>query len=1001
MINGDIFHQAVVNILDKQKKSVGTGFIIADEKIVTCLHVLKKNRYSREDVVYFKFTYSRLTYVATIISDFNSLIDIAVLEPNDLPLENKDIYFKIGNDISYHGSVTSFGFPIGSYSPLYGSATYEHIIESENGTFLQLDNANNISHGFSGAPIVTDNGYVIGVIKGITTTKAQPRLINVAFGIPISIASDEYPKYVQSNEVFQTKLIGRKNELNEYGSLLESNRIVAIYGLPGNGKTTIGKVLYNNSDKQYKHWIVFKKSINDDINILLTELARFLKSVGFPECYTEILDYNNYKEKFDTSVKLNQISNRIINQISNLSVFLTFDDLHIVSDNSDINGFMNKLASECKDNSLLFISRKNVPFINSKKKLKGLSKEDSRDFLANASIILTDSELDLFMEKTKGNAKIAGLLVQHFKEQDVHNYDNAMKGIYGTELIFSYLMKEIISNLNPEERELINYLIVSRKPLNISILRELVPSTTLFETLRKLIIDNIVEVSKNEYSVHDLLRENYYINLQSDEVINIHRKIAYALPVKEVLEKFYHLARGSEYLSALEYVKENFQTCINDGLLSRLKKQLDVTSVWQMKQGERIQHQLLYAQINEAMGDFSDAIISLNNLKIENNVIDDKDKYSLFMALYRCYEKTADYKMALSSINEARRAVEPKSIEHGVLLIHKGFLLCHMEKIRKGIGSCKKGVRILQHKNANLELLADGYNLLGWNNIIKGNYIKAMSCLETAGSFYKDNSRGICLCNIRMARALWQQGNLVRALKHAEKASLIAFSLEDEQLKAFSYRQKALIQWSQGKYDDALNEHEAATRIYRKINDKWGLAASLENEAVVLYESMEMPLAEEKLDEAIAICNSSGITDFKAYALLYKSRIYSYRGNIALGIKYAKEAIAEFIHWGYSSYYLGMSITSLGIAYLSGYHLLKAMICFWGAQFLFKMSNVRLQYYFSKYYYMIAQEKLFPFDFVRRSHTKCKKEIEGFLINEEAENVLGYLAKIRRQYDKQ
>ena len=117
------------------------------------------------------------------------------------------------------------------------------------------------------------------------------------------------------------------------------------------------------------------------------------------------------------------------------------------------------------------------------------------------------------------------------------------------------------------------------------------------------------------------------------------------IPPEDILEKFYHLSRGAELSNALDYIVDNFQTCINQGILTRLKKQLDIFQEWIMNSQEKIQYLLLYARINEALGNYEDAINNLNKLMIENNIVSIKDKYSFHMALFRCYEKTANYEL--------------------------------------------------------------------------------------------------------------------------------------------------------------------------------------------------------------------------------------------------------------------------------------------------------------------------------------------------------------------
>ena len=172
----------IVNILDYTGKSVGTGFFINRDTIVTCLHVIR-NHYQKKNVIKYKFFDSSKTYYALCRNKSALNQDICVLvsgerfdfEPiNDFMIE----ILEKGEELY------SFGFPEGSETGINVKAIFGGIILRDNNYYFQLYNANGISHGLSGAPIWNGNNTIVGVVSKITNT-SYGRMNDLAFAIPM------------------------------------------------------------------------------------------------------------------------------------------------------------------------------------------------------------------------------------------------------------------------------------------------------------------------------------------------------------------------------------------------------------------------------------------------------------------------------------------------------------------------------------------------------------------------------------------------------------------------------------------------------------------------------------------------------------------------------------------------------------------------------------------------------------------------------------------------
>ena len=204
----------IINILDNLEKSIGTGFFINQDTIVTCLHVIK-NHYSKEDVIKYKFFDSSKIYSALCRNKSALKQDICVL------VSGERFGFETINDFITETpekgeELYSFGFPEGSETGINVKVTYGDIILKEKYYYFQLFNANGISHGLSGAPIWNGNNTIIGVISKITNT-SYGRLNDLAFAIPmkdiLEVANEEKDKKRQKKYWRNTLLELQKKQI--------------------------------------------------------------------------------------------------------------------------------------------------------------------------------------------------------------------------------------------------------------------------------------------------------------------------------------------------------------------------------------------------------------------------------------------------------------------------------------------------------------------------------------------------------------------------------------------------------------------------------------------------------------------------------------------------------------------------------------------------------------------------------------------------------------------
>lgn len=154
-------------------KGIGTGFFVSSDGIlVTCKHVLKDGEYelSVGQHVNIHRMDTGKRGIATIIS-IPTEPDVVLLKADPT-----DMYYRFMLEPLDSSTVFCPGYP-SDFQYVVASAQLTHWDKKS----VQLDNANSIGPGFSGAPILCD-GRVVGMVKTISKQR-DARYTELAFGV--------------------------------------------------------------------------------------------------------------------------------------------------------------------------------------------------------------------------------------------------------------------------------------------------------------------------------------------------------------------------------------------------------------------------------------------------------------------------------------------------------------------------------------------------------------------------------------------------------------------------------------------------------------------------------------------------------------------------------------------------------------------------------------------------------------------------------------------------
>ena len=252
--------QGIVAVLNSKKNVVGTGFVVRDNLIVTCAHVLIYAKVSEGDIVQVRF--DGQTEILSALVEREELFDIdkdvAFLRLDETPHYAKALSLSSSDGSSGH-SFYSYGYA--SVIGVRGIAARGQIVdtqvyESKNISWIQL-RSQEPDRGMSGAPVYDENRrVVIGMIskgKNNSDQDHSERNLATTFAIPAEIIYSvckeikpvnvcPYLSLASFSESDAQFFHGRKNLINKLVKNLNRNpRFLAVLGPSGSGKSSVVK----------------------------------------------------------------------------------------------------------------------------------------------------------------------------------------------------------------------------------------------------------------------------------------------------------------------------------------------------------------------------------------------------------------------------------------------------------------------------------------------------------------------------------------------------------------------------------------------------------------------------------------------------------------------------------------------------------------------------------------------------------------------------------------
>ncbi|MDQ1252906.1 MAG: hypothetical protein QG646_2048, partial [Euryarchaeota archaeon] len=248
--------KGIVQILRHDGTVAGTGFVISKNLIATCAHVVLEARAGPGDKVKVRFNNPNATECnASVIPESwrsPDKGDISILTfEEELPSEVEVLLIGSSAGVTGH-KVCTFGFPVvGDIKGIWGHGEVIGKVTERGTSLLQID-SNEITKGFSGAPLWDESRQrVIGIVVGAIKKDLLDKLQNVSFAIPSEMVQSICPELkireicpyrglFSFKEADEYLFFGRGKILREIEEQLRINpRFLAIVGSSGSGKSSL------------------------------------------------------------------------------------------------------------------------------------------------------------------------------------------------------------------------------------------------------------------------------------------------------------------------------------------------------------------------------------------------------------------------------------------------------------------------------------------------------------------------------------------------------------------------------------------------------------------------------------------------------------------------------------------------------------------------------------------------------------------------------------------
>jgi len=705
--------------------------------------------------------------------------------------------------------------------------------------------------------------------------------------------------------------IGRKRELNEYRSRLDSQSIVVIGGTAGVGKTMLGAQIVTQQSQRKVFWHTFHRGLNDNLESVIWALGGFL-ATNHDDALRIFLDLNIEKLK-EEGYRVSEAINLLIYSLEQGDYLLCFDDFQMADEDAKINSLFEIFNDRLQNTRVMVLSRQRPRFADTigldYEPLTGLNEADAKVLLNRSAIHLGAELFAKLYEQTLGNPKLLELFItwrenKPRKDDEVSEFINQAFG----EKVEDYLLKNVYETLSGEEQRLLKVISIFRAPVD----REAIGEVLVEESMADVdhVLDALVHkyaVQESEYGekyLHSLLEEFCHDRLQTDTPFRtrLHKNAGrYYHDQEDYLEAAHHYFEAREYQKSAETIIGNLDQLIYAGQSGAIVGQLG-------KLGPDLLDAETWASVCIAMGDacmiageFDAAIESYQavleaklHLSDPRKIADVKRKIGL------SYERKGQYDQALMHFHEGIQILgEDLSVETARIYECLSWVYANQGEYEKAIESAQQGLKIVEGTGYEKET-ADCHDAIGFAYLRKDDHDRAIEHYRKALEAKKRIGArlGITGSYIKLGIAHKYKGEYGKAVKYYADSLATSEEIGDIARIAVSHGELGFVQDVKSNYDEAISHYNKALVLFNRLGHKPLVAITHNNLGKAYRGKGEYDRARAHLDIALKMYvdfeDKEGLSD--VYRIL--SEISLCQGDVDQAQEHYQKAIELAVEIG-------------------------------------------------------------------------------------------------------
>ncbi len=560
-------------------------------------------------------------------------------------------------------------------------------------------------------------------------------------------------------------------------------------------------------------------------------------------------------------------------------------------------------------------------------------------------ISLSDSFLEVLVERSKGNPFFVEQLLQFFGEnQWLQNRFGKWQLTQHVDSIpdsIQALLMARIDRLSKQIKQVVKVAAVIGREFDTQLLsmllnRNVLPEMKVAETEQ---VWNLQRDTKGIFK-HTLLRDMAYDMQLKAQLRQLHQLTAAAMEnifLKNIEEKYadiaFHYEKAETTIKAIEYLekagnyaKDNFQNQQALDLFERLLKQLrklnDDDFIWKILlekasvlrtigkwdaakttyqtamelaktlQNKAYQTEVLYslARIYSLQGKYQESLDYYQRCLEEYESSNDKKQIAntvgyMGVIYINLSQNDTAAKCFQKQISLASELGDQKN--HATALGNLGSLFNQIGKYQAAVDCYQKSYQLFEKINYPQNAAMNLANM-GTIATIQDDYDAAMSYYQQSlQSFEKIGyQHGTAYTVVNIGYTFMQKGLYEEALSYFDKSLLLSLEMKDRRLQAFAEGNMGKVYYQQHIYEKALTYLEKAIEGHEQIGFKHSLPDWYWSKALCLYELIEYSKALEWTTKSIEVSQAIARTD-----MLFNAKLL--QGKLQYKVGEKKAAIAQ------------------------------------------------------------------------------------------------------------